>query len=364
MHARQAPTREMATEDLVTWFGPEHPAVSGLRLQLTLDGEQVSAAEIELGYRHRGLEKLAERGWEQAAAIASQVDPRAPHAGAAAYARAVEALAKAELSGRAARLRVAILELERAASHLAWLANLARLLEARPAARLAGHLYRRASTALALLAGAPGAQRWIVPGGVAADAPADLLRALSGVLDALRGALDGLRMDRLAERRLNGLALVDGGRALEMGAAGPVLRATGVPHDLRTSSEVYRALGFEPVLGSGGDARARYSLHVAEVGQALTLAQRALTDLPRGAVAEKVPAIGVAGLARGHAEGPRGELSATVLTDGGERPLRVAFRGPSLAHAGLLSELLVGSMLADVPLAVASLDLSMEEAER
>lgn len=367
MPATAAPARELATEDLVAAFGPEHPAVVGPRLLLTLDGEQVTAARVELGYRHRGLEKLAERSWSLANDVAARLDPLAPHAGAAAYARALEQVAGLEIPLRAARPRLAVLELERAAGHLAWLGRLAIGLELLPTARQAAALRRCLVSAEGALSGQAGGS-FIVPGGVRSAVGGGDAGALAEALSAVRRGLArldaSLGASRLVGRRLDGLGRLEAERAGPLGASGPVLRASGVPRDARVTDPAYAELGFEPVVRPGGDSLARYAVRLAEIGQALDLAERATASLPGGPCREPLPNPVPAGEAYGWVEGPRGELGAFVVADGDERPRRVAFRGPSLAHAMLLPDLLAGCRYADVPLLLASLDLSMEEAER
>lgn len=340
---------------------------------LTLDGEQVTAATVELRYRHRGLEKLAEGGWAIAADLAPRLDPLAPLAGAVAYATALEELAGVPAPRRAAYLRPAALELERAASHLGWLARLARLLGIEPAARLAARLHFRVGRVGALLAG-PAGSGFIVPGGVAGDAPAGFEAILAREVEPLRRGLASLGVQlgggRLVGRRPDGLGTLDGERAGALGASGPVLRASGVADDGRTAglgpadAAAYVEVGYEPIARRSGDSLARYAVRMAELGQAINLAERAVAGLPDGPVREPVPEHPPAGLSSGRVEGPRGTVGATVVADDGEGPRRVAFRGPSLAHAMLLPELLVGCRYADVPVLVASLDLSMDEAER
>ncbi len=365
------PRREMATEDLVGSFGPEHPAVPGFRLQLTLDGEQVRAAEVELGFRHRGLEKLAEDGWTAAQVVARLVDPLAPHALATAYAAAVEGLAEIVLPARAAWLRVAAVELERASSHLATLERLASLLDLPSAARLAAELRSQLRRPLGRLTGEAG-PGFVVPGGVASPADHGCER-LGDDLSAVRQGLPGLARlltdHRLVRRRLEGLGPLSRQAARELGASGPVLRACGIAADARLVSARYSELGFEPVVREAGHALARLEVRVAEIDQALVLAERAAAHVSEagasGAGAEAHPSSPLpAGWSHGVVEGPRGEVRVLVVSDGSDRPVRVAFRGPSLLHVSLLAHLLPGCLYADVPLLVASLDLSLEEAER
>jgi NADH-quinone oxidoreductase subunit D len=228
---------------------------------------------------------------------------------------------------------------------------------------------------------------WIVPGGVRGEPPAEFWDGLSAWTAALAGRIDGFEDffsdNALWVNRSELIGVLEPGFALSRGASGPVLRASGIGHDLRRDSPyaAYGQLSFDVPRGEYGDCLDRYRVRFLEMRESLKIiaqCQSALAgagvgnDSPSAAAAAilseggpgPVPTHIPAGEAYVAVEGPRGELGLCVVSDGGPRPLRVRLRGPSLPHLHLLDELCAGHLLADLFVIYASLDIMVGEADR
>lgn len=330
--------REIATEDVVLSVGPVGAPTAGpVRLLLLMDGEQVLRAEVRAGYAARGLaERARGRPWAEGLALAGALDPLAPLAGRMAFAQAVEVLRGQVPPARALRLREAALRLERAASHLVWLVRFAELLGY-------GALVARARR-LAAAGGAvvPPAEALVIggwdaaAGGSAATIPAALPAEVARLARALRA-------DRLFALRTRGVGVLAAERAREAGASGAVLAAS---------------------VSSRGDAWARAIARGDAAADDLRAAAEILARLPAGPERTGLPETGAAdGAAESQVEGPRGTLTLEMKADGSGAPAGVFWARPSAAHLALVPELVVGHTLPDALTAVASLDLSMAEAD-
>lgn len=344
---RAAAEREIATEDVVLSVGPiQHVTAGPLQLLLTTDGEQVLRAEVRSGFAARGLERAmnarsTERPWSDALALAEVIDPIAPAAGRLAYVRAFERLHRVEPANRIATLREMTLGLERAASHLAWLTRFADLLGydalAAESRRLTAAL---GAERLAVGAIVPGG--WDDAGAVRLPEPPTLER-LAGTV---RRVATRLRADRLFGLRTRGIGVLSAERAREIGASGPVLDASE---------------------RGAGDARARVFARlreaIADLDAAGTGAAQALSD--SGCVPVGIPPgeAAPAGAADGHVRGPRGALTLRLVSTGVGHAPEVSWSRPSRIHLALVPELVTGLTIPDALVSLASLDLSMAEAD-
>ncbi len=337
---RTAEEREIATEDAVVSIGPIQQATAGpLQLLLTTDGEQVVRAEIRSGFAARGIERLLrEASWRDGVSHAELLDPLAPAAGRLAYVTALECLLGLTVGPGARRAREVLLRAERAYSHLIWLTRFSDLMAYDALTAKARHLGSMVGREMPSPAG-------IVPGGWDADASPPLSKpeTFRRLADQVSRVAKQLSEDRLFALRTRGLATISRQQARKAGASGPVLaaseRGTG---DART-----RAL--TRMMNAAADLREAASL--------LGEARESSTWVPGPSL---MPA---AGTADGSVEGPRGVITLTLESAGGDRPADILWVRPSAAHLTLLPGLLVGCTLPDALVATASLDLSMAEVD-
>lgn len=406
---RSPQDKELATEDLTLSLGPAHPALYGpLRLVLTLDGEQVAAADADPGYAHRGLEKQAE-GQEPLAALAigADLDALAPLAGSTAVALALEKMwlgekEKEPLPQRAGFLRLIALELERIASHLYAHSSLLKTVALDGPANKALDLYAEVTGSIELVCG-DSPSPFIIPGGVQKDLNPEstsvLLRVMQQIQSWVRGEV-GPPANSISNRllrytlksRLGGQGLVGANEAAELGFTGPNLRASGHSFDGRSWNSLaetglaYRELDFKPVFPrkspGPGDAYSRLGQRINEIAASSGLIERALRNLPAGAIrlplepdqpfmlsrlTLKKGTLGP-GEAVGTVESPRGLLEAhltlTLAPEGRVVIERLHFRAPSWPHFAAVPDLITGARLPDALVIINSLDIAPDEAER
>jgi NADH-quinone oxidoreductase subunit D len=404
-------------ERIVVNMGPQHPSTHGvLRLILELEGETVTEARCGIGYLHTGIEKNMEyRTWTQGVTFVTRMDYLAPLFNEAAYCLAVEKLLGIthEVPMRAQTIRIIVMELQRIASHLVWLATSGLELGA-----LSMMLYgfREREVILDILEMITGLRMnhgYVRPGGVAQDLPPGAVDKIREFLRMMPGKVDEyeelLTANPVWLARLKGVGYLSAEGAIALGVTGPLLRASGIPWDLRKQMPYlgYETYAFEVPTRPEGDCYARYLIRIAEMRESLKIVEQALDRLEPGPVMvadKKIAwpaqlALGSDGLGNsldhireimgtsmealihhfklvtegfrvpaGQAyvavESPRGELGAHVVSDGGTRPYRVHLRDPSFTNLQATPALCEGSMIADVIAAVASIDPVMGGVDR
>lgn len=369
-------------EELELAFGPRHPALQGvLRLRLALAGEAIVGCRPLIGYGHRGLEKLCETvSLRDGVALTDRLDFVAAAAANLAYCGAVERLLGLAVPPRARFLRVVLAELQRVASHLLWLGTHAADAGVEDALLPCLGDRDRVLDLLEEWCGARLTLRCAVPGGLPREPPAGCLDRCAELAAALPAMVDR-HEERLAaaarfKQRTVGLGVLSPEAALEFGATGPVLRASGVDWDVRRALpyDAYAELDFDVPVGRNGDAYDRYLVRLAELRQAALLVARCLDRLPPGAVWLAAPP-GTAAVPEAESyfsvEGPRGEVGF-YLTLGGRpesdlaalRPWRCHVRAPSFYNLQLLPELARGHGIAELVVLLGSLDLALGEVDR
>lgn len=337
---RSTAEREIATEDVILSVGPvQSPAAGPLRLLLTMDGEQIVRTEVRGGYASRDLERISRaRRWDAGPELAAILDPLAPVAGRAAYVQAVEALSGIEPPSRARSLRDIALCRERAANHMLWLVGFAAVL-GYPALAWDARRVARACADITLAAEA------VIPGGWDSRAAGngERLPIPAGLPEEVRRLARRIRGDRLFALRTRGIGVLAAARATQAGASGPVLLASETGE---------------------GDAWARTLARMEAAADNLQQALELAGRLTEGD--ERRPWPGTPpppGAAESETLGPRGRLTLQVESDGGEQPAGIHWARPSAVHLTLVPELIAGHTLPDALTAVASLDLSMAEAD-
>jgi len=356
-------------------MGPQHPMTHGLwNLRIKVDGERVVDAQPEIGYLHRGVEKIAEiktyqefiplsdRAFCYAAAMSWEMT----------YIGTVEKMMNIEIPKRASYIRVIMLEMQRIASHLLWLSSWCADL-----GLLTMFLYamRERELFLDLMQMVTGGRMHYVYmrfGGVVKDLPEDFVPSLLDALDKFENRLDDYHK-MMSESDAFLLRTVDRGildkdHALEMGVTGANLRACGVKKDARRDFPYlnYKDFDFEIPIGKKGDTFDRYVVRMEEMKQSIKIIRQAAKNLPEGdfKLAE-VPRAPPKGTGFFITEDPRGMAAMYIESDGSLHPYRLKARSPTYFNiGGTLPEIVLNERVADVPSIVGSIDVCLGEVDR
>ncbi|MEW1736840.1 NADH dehydrogenase (quinone) subunit D [Nocardia beijingensis] len=404
-------------ERIVVNMGPQHPSTHGvLRLILEIEGETVTEARCGIGYLHTGIEKNLEfRNWTQGVTFVTRMDYLSPFFNETAYCLGVEKLLDIteQIPERATIVRVLLMELNRISSHLVALATGGMELGA-----LTPMLFGFRERELILdvfetITGLRMNHAFIRPGGLAQDLPDNgvtKVRELLALLPKrLRDMEHLLTANPIWKARTQNIGYLDLQGCMALGITGPVLRATGLPHDLRKAQPYcgYENYEFDIPTTTGCDCYGRYVIRVEEMKESLKIVEQCLDRLRPGPVMiddKKIawPAdlqLGADGLGNSPAhigkimgtsmeglihhfklvtegirvpagqvyaavESPRGELGVHMVSDGGTRPYRVHYRDPSFTNLQAVAAMCEGGMVADVIASVASIDPVMGGVDR
>ncbi|MCU0583222.1 MAG: NADH dehydrogenase (quinone) subunit D [Syntrophales bacterium] len=389
----------MSAETLSLNLGPQHPSTHGvLRVVLELDGETVVDARPDIGFLHRGIEKLAEnRTYHQVIVLTDRLDYLAALSNNLAYVLAVEKLMGIEVPRRARYVRVALAELQRIASHLFWLGTHAHDLGAMTPLFYALREREALMDIFETLSGSRLTPSFLRIGGLAADIDARFVDSVRAFTDTFQGRVDEyetlLTQNPIWKYRTKGVGVLDAGECIRLGISGPMLRSAGAPLDLRKAQPYssYDEFHFEIPTGKAGDVYDRYLVRIREMRESARIARQAVDGLPEGPwTAAGSPAVfpakdelkhSIAGLIRHfglvmegmkppagevyHAvESPRGELGFYLVSDGGPRPLRLKVRPPSFVNLQGLVKMIRGRLLADVVAVIGAVDIVLAEVDR
>lgn len=401
--------RESGDEHIVVNMGPQHPSTHGvLRLILELDGETVVEARCGIGFLHTGIEKNLEyRNWTQGVTFVTRMDYLAPLHNEAAYCLGVEKLLgiTGDIPERANVLRVLLMELNRISSHMVALGTAGMEMGAMTVMIFGFRERELVMDVFEEITGLRMNHNYIRPGGVSRDMPDSAVPLIRRLIETLPGRIDqieGLLTDNPIWRGRNeGIGYLDLTGCMALGATGPILRATGLPHDLRRSEPYcgYDDYEFDVVTDTGSDCFGRYMIRIGEMRESLKIIEQCLDKLGPGPVMVEDgklgwPAdletgddgIGQSGPHVRHimndsmeglihhfklvtegfrvppgqvyspVESPRGEMGVHMVSDGGTRPYRVHFRDPSFTNLEAVAAMCEGAMVSDVIAAVASID--------
>jgi NADH-quinone oxidoreductase subunit D len=356
-------------------MGPQHPSTHGVfRMVLTLDGETVVRCRSVMGYLHRSVEKLAEsRTYLQDIIFTDRLDYLAPMTTNLPFAMATERLAGIEVPERAEYIRVIMCELQRFASHCVAIGTFASDTGAFFTPLM--YTFRERERILDIYDEACGARMtvsYIRYGGVArdlTDQAIGMIRELVAEMDRNVDEFEAMMTtNEIFLARTRGIGILPAERAIDYSITGPMLRASGVPYDVRRVDpySVYDRLDFEIPTRPGGDCYDRYLVRVAEMRQSKRILDQALRDLPEGPIMGKVPRVfrPAKGSAYARTEGPKGEIGFYLVSDGKVEPYRFHIRAPSFINLGVLSDLVVGHKVADAVVILGSIDIVMGEVDR
>ena len=405
---------------IVVNMGPQHPSTHGvLRLILEIEGEIVTEARCGIGYLHTGIEKNLEyRTWTQGVTFVTRMDYLSPFFNEAAYCLAVEKLLGVtdDIPERASVIRVMLMELNRISSHLVALATGGMELGAMSAMFYGFRERELILNVFETITGLRMNHAYIRPGGLAADLPDGAISALRELLKLLpkrlRDMEDLLKENYIWKARTVGIGYLDLTGCIALGMTGPILRATGLPHDLRRAQPYcgYENYEFDVITDDACDAYGRFLIRVKEMHESIKIAQQCVDKLgalgpgpvmisdkklawpadltlgPDGLgnspqhIAKimgtsmealihhfKIVTEGIrvpAGQVYVAVESPRGELGVHMVSDGGTRPYRVHYRDPSFTNLQSVAAMCEGGMVADAISAVASIDPVMGGVDR
>ena len=397
--AADSPESATRTTELLLNMGPQHPSTHGvLRVVLELDGERVSKAVPDLGYLHRGVEKLAEGlHYTQILPHTDRLDYVCAMTNNYAYVRAVEKLVGVTVPERAEYVRTIVAEVQRIVGHLFWLGTQALDIGAMT---VFFWTFREREVLLDLfeqLCGARLTLNYYRIGGVDADLTADLVARLREFLKTFPGHLREydtlLRTNRIWVARTKGVAVISGEDAINFGLTGPSLRGSGVFYDVRKLEPygVYDRLEWEVPIGKDGDTYDRYWIRVEEMRQSARMIEQALNQLPEGPIMADLPQVipppkpnvmrdmeslihhfiiftqgfkPPKGETYCGTEVPKGELGFFLISDGSPRPYRMKIRSPSFVHMGAFDFMARGYLISDIITIFGTYDIVMGECDR
>ncbi|MBX3282541.1 MAG: NADH dehydrogenase (quinone) subunit D [Acidobacteria bacterium] len=380
-------------------MGPQHPSTHGvLRLDLRLDGELVLKAVPDIGYLHTGMEKLFEyKKYQQGIVITDRMDYLNPLGNNLAYVMAAEKLLDLEIPERAQVIRVLFCELQRIASHMVWLGTHGLDLGAMSPFF---YCFRQREKILNLIEAASGGRMtpsYFRIGGLMMDLPAGFTERCKQFLDGFPEAMETfdtlLTGNTIWHSRTKGIGIISSEDAISWGLTGPCLRGSGVDLDLRRDNPYsgYETYDFEVPVEHDCDVWARYMVRIRECYESAKIVRQTLERLKPGPIKANAPKIVLPDrddmrkhmdslihhfliVAEGfnvpegevyHAiEASKGELGVYMKSNGGPKPERVHFRGPSFVNLSALPEMVKGEMVADVVAVIGSLDIVLGEIDR
>jgi len=390
---------EITVQNYTMNFGPQHPAAHGvMRLVLELDGEVIERADPHIGLLHRGTEKLIEyRPYLHSVGYFDRLDYVSMMCQEHAYVLAIEDLLAIEIPERAKYIRVLYSEITRILNHILNCTTMALDIGAMTPMLWGFEEREKLMEFYERVSGARMHANYFRPGGVHRDLPAGLLDDIADWAKAFPKVLDDIERllndNRIFRQRTVDIGVMSLEEALDYGFTGPMLRASGMPWDLRKSQpyEVYDRMDFDIPVGRHGDCFDRYLVRMAEMRESLKIMRQCIEQMPDGPIKyqdHKVSPPSRAELKRSMealihhfklytegfhvpegesyaaVEAPKGEFGVYLVADGTNRPYRCKIRATSYPHLAAIEKMSKGHMLADIPSIVGSIDLVFGEIDR
>jgi NADH-quinone oxidoreductase subunit D len=392
--------KDPLSTEMILNLGPQHPATHGvLRCVLELDGELIKKCLLDVGYLHRGIEKIAEnKTYQEFMPYTDRMDYLSPYSNNVSLCLAVEKLCGIEVPPRAQYLRTIACELARVSAHLLWLGTM--VMDA-GAISMFMWTFRERENIYDLFDKFAGVRFTVSHsriGGLQFDVSDDVLQAIKKFVANLRKELAGwkkmLAKNAIFLRRVDGIGHITKEEAIAYGLSGPSLRGSGVPYDIRTFEPylVYRELDFDVIIRNEGDCLARFYVRLDELTQACNLIDQAIAKLPKGDIRADnakltypskdevyysmeglihdfmMTDVGVCPPAGAQIysaiEAPKGELGFHIISDGTGSPWRLKMNSPSFTNLQGLEKIMEGSMIADTVVLIGSIDPVMGEADK
>jgi NADH-quinone oxidoreductase subunit D len=381
-------------------IGPQHPATHGvLRCVVKLDGERIEKSVVDIGYLHRGIEKLAEhKTYQEFMPYTDRMDYLSPYSNNVAWCLAVEKLAGIEVPERAQWIRMIMCELARLSSHMLWLG--VGLMDA-GAVSVFLWTFQGREDIYSIFDEVCGARFTVSHsriGGIASDISPRSIRMIHDFVEQYREVIAGweklLNRNRIWVDRNKGVGRVTKEEAIELGLTGPNLRGSGVAYDIRRFEPYlkYDEVDFNIPIREEGDCLARYFLRMEEMKQSLRIIEQCLDRIPEGPIRaddakQAYPSkdevyysmegmihdfmytdTGTQAPKGAHAyhavESPKGELGFYLTSDGTGRPYRVRINAPSFTNLQGMEYVMEGSLVADTVVIIGSFDPVMGEADK
>ena len=382
-------------------FGPQHPAAHGvLRLVLEMDGEVITRADPHIGLLHRATEKLAEtKPYNQSIGYMDRLDYVSMMSNEHAYVLAIEKMLGVDVPLRAQYIRVMFDEITRILNHLLWLAGHGLDIGAMT---MFLYCFREREDLMDVYEAVSGARlhaTYYRPGGVYRDLPdrmpqyeaskwhnqkdvdrmnenrqGSLLDFIWDFTERFPAHVDEyetlLTDNRIWKQRTVDIGIVSPERARNLGFTGPMLRASGVPYDIRKvgNYSIYDRFDFEVPTCEHGDVWDRYYQHMLEIYQSIRILEQALDTIPGGEVMNKRAGRALRrppkGEAYGRIEAPKGELAFYIVSDGSKNPYRLRIRQPSMINLTALKEMCMGQKIQDLIVILGSINIVLGEVDR
>lgn len=391
---------DVAIQNYTINFGPQHPAAHGvLRLVMEMDGEVIERIDPHVGLLHRGTEKLCEyKTYTQALPYMDRLDYCSPLCMEHSFVLAVEKLLDLEVPIRAQYLRVFFAELTRICNHMLNLGSHVMDVGAMTPNLWMFEIREDCMGFFERMSGARMHHNYLRPGGVHQDVPLKLLTDIADWLDTRLPQLFGDAISLVAENRIFkqrnvDIAIVSREDALKWGFSGPMIRAAGLPWDLRKSQpyDVYDRMEFDVPVGTRGDCYDRFMVRVEEVWQSARIMKQCLNEMPDGPIASldrkvvppkraemkrsmealihhfKLYTEGFhvpAGEVYVATESPKGEFGIYMVSDGSNKPYRVKIRPTAFSHLQAMDFMSRGHMLADTTAILGAMDIVFGECDR
>lgn len=384
---------------MVINMGPVHPSTHGvLRLLLELDGEVVTECLPVIGYLHTGMEKECEdQTWRSAVTIVTRMDYLAPFFNEQVYSLAVEKLLDLEVPPRGKYIRTMIAELNRISSHLVCFGTQGLDMGAMSAMFYGFREREVLLDFFEMVTGLRMNHGYFVPGGVWEDLPKGWETAVGNIVKLMPGRIDEyeelLSNNPVFLERTKGIGVLKAAEALDLGATGPIARASGIDWDLRRDMpyDAYGEAKFSVPLGTEGDVYARYKVRMAEMRESVKIVEQMAAGMPGGDFKNMDPKVThppraelntsmeavihhfklstqgytvPPGEAAASVESPRGELGCYAVSDGGTSPYRCHVRDPSFVNIQSLGPMATGGLIADLISSIASIDPVMGGVDR
>lgn len=367
----------LKTDQVIINLGPQHPSTHGVfRMAAKLAGETVLDLKPAMGYLHRNHEKIGERNtFLQNMPFTDRLDYFNSMSNNFGYALAVEKLMGIKVPERAEYIRVMMAELTRIVNHVAAIGFLLNDLGAYFTPIL--YCFEERELILDIFEAVSGSRmmcNYFRFGGVARDLPDGVLEKVKSlVFERLTRKIDELEMyithNEIVKVRSEGVGVLTPENAIAFSTCGPLLRASGVPYDLRRADpySIYNRFDFDVAVRYHGDVYDRYLLRIDEIRQSIRILQQVVRDIPEGPIQEGRPQYQVrvpAGESYGAVEGPKGELGFYIVSNGKPNPYRYHVRAPSFINLTPLAEMCRGQKIADVIVILGSIDIVLGETDR
>jgi len=365
----------LSTQEYFVNMGPQHPIAHGsLKLVLLLDGETIKKVVPVPGFVHRGIEKMCEHlTYRQIIPLTDRMDYLSALMNNWCVAKTVEQAAGIEVNDRIDTIRTLLAELMRVQSHIVWWGVLGMDMGAATAFIYGFREREIISELFEENIGARLTMNFIQPGGLMFDVLPDFAVKVKRLVEHLRPIVEEcealLSGNIILQERLRNIGILGAREAVALGCTGPVLRASGVPYDLR-KVEPYGAYGrveFDVPVGTVGDSWDRYSVRIEEMRQSLAIIEQLIDGIPEGPHTVLKPSARVKlpeGLYYGQIETARGVLGLTLVSDGGDTPNRAHFRSPVFNNLWAVTALAPGWRIADIIAIQSTLDLAIPDIDR